>query len=59
MITICYDEELHKKKEAEYHEGIGEKRANLKFALWMKQRGMGEVEIKEATGLELDEIKEL
>lgn len=59
MITICYDEELHKKREAEYHEEIGEKRANLKIALWMKQKGMTKEEIKEATELELDEIEEL
>ena len=67
MITICYDEELHKKREAEYHEeigekrgiGLGEKRTNLKIALWMKQKGMAEEEIKEATGLELGEIEQL
>lgn len=79
MITICYDEELHRKREAEYHEeigerrgieigehrgekrgiGIGEKRANLKIALWMKQKGMTKEEIREATELELSEIEEL
>lgn len=71
MITICYDEELHRKREAEYHEEIGEergikigehrgeKRANLKIALWMKQKGMTKEEIKEATELELDEIEKL
>ena len=71
MITICYDEELHKKKEAEYHEEIGERRGvrigeeqganreKMKIALWMKKRGMSNEEIKEATGLELSEIKEL
>ena len=31
----------------------------LKIALWMKKRGMSNEEIKEATGLELSEIKEL
>ena len=59
MITICYDEELHKKREAEYHEELGEKRINLKIALWMKKKGMSNGEIQEATGLELDEIEEL
>ena len=67
MITICYDEELHKKKEAEYHEEIGERRGigiganqeKIKFALWMKQRGMTKEEIKEATELELGEIENL
>ncbi|MDO4169828.1 MAG: Rpn family recombination-promoting nuclease/putative transposase [Lachnospiraceae bacterium] len=59
MITICYDEELHKRREAEYHEEVGEHRANLKIALWMKQKGMTKEEIKEATELELDEIEKL
>ena len=67
MITICYDEELHKKREAEYHEELGEKRGikmgeertNLKIALWMKKKGMSNGEIQEATGLKLDEIEEL
>lgn len=59
MITICYDEELHKRREAEYHEEVGEHRANLKIALWMKQKGMTKEEIKEATELELNEIEKL
>ncbi len=63
MITICYDEELYKKKEAEYHEEIGEKRgakqANLKIALWMKQKGMTKEEIMEAAELDLEEVDDI
>ena len=28
MITVCYDEEIHKMREAEYNQKLGEERGN-------------------------------
>ena len=38
MITVCYDEEIHKMKEAEYNQELGEERGKHQKALSITKR---------------------
>ncbi len=67
MITICYDEELHRKQEAKYHEEIGEKRGEERgrkaekqeIALKLWRNGNSMEEITTITSLTSEEIRQL
>ena len=38
MITVCYDEEIHKMREAEYNQELGEERGKHQKALSITKR---------------------
>lgn len=63
MITICYDEEIHKMREAEYNQEIGEKRGEkqkaLSIARKMHASGMSDEQIMHMTELTKDDLKQL
>ena len=64
MIKVCYDEELHRKKEAEYNQQIGkeqgrtqgilEERENI--AIRMHENGMSNQQIMTMTGLDKETL---
>lgn len=67
MIKVCYDEELHRKKEAEYNQQIGkeegrtqgilEERANI--AIRMHENGMSDQQIITMTGLDQNTLDKI
>ena len=67
MITICYDEEIHKMREAEYNQEIGEKRGKqigekqkaLSIARKMHESGMSDEQIMHMTELTKNDLKQL
>lgn len=59
MITICYDEEIHKMREAEYNQEIGEKQKALSIAKKMHESGMSDEQIMHMTELTKDDLKQL
>ena len=63
MIKVCYDEELHRRKEAEYNQQLGKEQGILEereaIALKMHENGMSNQQILTMTGLDqsaLDKI---
>lgn len=59
MIRVCYDEELHRRKEAEYNQQLGKLEAYENIALKMHENGMSNQQIITMTGLDqatLDKI---
>lgn len=59
MIRVCYDEELHRQKEAEYNQQLGKLEAYENIALKMHENGMSNQQIITMTGLDqstLDKI---
>lgn len=67
MITICYDEEIHKMREAEYNQELGEARgkqlgaqqSKQQIAKRMKQAGMSFEQIMNITELSKSELEKL
>lgn len=59
MITICYDEEIQKMREAEYNREIGEKQKALSIAKKMHASGMSDEQIMHMTELTKDDLKQL
>lgn len=52
MIRVCYDEELHRRKEAEYNQQLGKLEERENIALKMHENGMSNQQIITMTGLD-------
>jgi len=63
MITVCYDEEIHKMREAEYNQELGEERGKHQKALSIAKRmhlaGMSMEQIMDITELTKEELEKL
>lgn len=62
MITVCYDEEIHKMREAEYNQELGEERGKhqkaLSIAKKMYASGISIKQIQEITEISEQELNE-
>lgn len=59
MITVCYDEEIHKMREAEYNQEIGEERKALSIAEKLYHSGMSIEQIHDITEIDKRELSKL
>ena len=63
MITVCYDEEIHKMREAEYNLELGEARGKYQKALSITKRmhlaGMSLEQIMNITELSKEDLEKL
>ena len=59
MITVCYDEEIHKMREAEYNQELGEGKSKQRIAKRMYQSGMSLDEIINITELDKKELEKI
>lgn len=56
MIKVCYDEELHRKKEAEYNREQGAIAEKQNIAIKMHKNGMSDQQIITITGLDQETL---
>lgn len=59
MITVCYDEEVHKMREAEYNQELGEERGKEQIIKKMYNSGMSIEQIVDITELTKEELEKL
>lgn len=59
MITVCYDEEIHKMREAEYNQELGEARGKEQIIKKMYNSGMSLEQIMDITELSKEDLEKL